>query len=125
MTWLSAAITRSAGASDTDAPSCPVSTGSRPCDIEAPFPPSGNVHAFGELDQLRGERRARRIVLPRRIARDSPPLVDGGLVEVGDLGALLGIDLGDLLVVGHRLLAAEGFHLEADRHDGVLLIFLE
>src|SRR6476620_4048060 len=108
MTRLSAATTRSAGASDTDVPPCPVSTGSRPCDIAPPFPASGTVHAFGELDQLRGERRARRIVLPCRIARDGAPLVDGGLVEVGDLGALLGIDLGDLLVVGHRLLAAEG-----------------
>ncbi len=43
-------------------------------------------------------------------------------VEVGHLGALLGIDLGHFLVVRHRLLGAELFHLDAERHDDVLLL---
>ncbi len=53
----------------------------------------------GELHQLGRCRRLIRIVFPSRLAGDGTPLVDDRVVEVGDLGALLGIDVGDLLVI--------------------------
>src|SRR5262245_45135177 len=91
---------------------CAVSTRSRPWAI-ADAPRSGDVDTLGELQQLGRQRRLLRVVLPRGVAGDRPPLVDGRLVEIEHLGALLGVDVGDLLVVGHRLLGAELLHLDA------------
>src|SRR5882762_7915973 len=80
-----------------------VSTSSSPCDISPPIPTSGDVDAFGELHQLGRQRGPLGIVLPGGVARDDAPLVDDGIVEVVHLGALLDVDFGDFLVVGHGL----------------------
>ena len=72
-----------------------------------------------ELEELRGQRRLLRVVLPRGVAGDRAPLFNGRLV---DLGALLGIDVGDFLIVGHGLRGAELFHFDAERHNYVLLV---
>src|SRR5262245_49404810 len=82
----------------------------------------GNVNLFGELEQFGRQRRLARIVLPGGLARNGAPLVDHRLGQVADLGALLSIDLRNLLVVGHRLLGAERLHLSPERPHNILLL---
>src|SRR6266567_1557832 len=104
----SAKLAASAG----DAARVAVSTVSRPCTISDPRNAGRRrrqeallryLDALGELEQFGRERRLAGIILPGGRAGEFAPLVDGGLVEIGDFCALLGIDLGDLRVVGHRL----------------------
>src|SRR5712691_6421742 len=105
----------------TGAAELAVSMTSRPCDIAASptgafsgkvhtgFPQkmrpimdsgSGDVDLLGQLQQLGGERRLGGVVLPRRRARNRPPLLDDGVVEIVHRCAHLGVDLRHLLVVG-------------------------
>src|SRR5262249_60867224 len=58
---------------------------------------------LGELQQLGRKGGLLGVVLPGCVARDGAPFVDSRLVEIGHLGALLGVDVRDLLVVGLRL----------------------
>src|SRR5438132_1390156 len=98
-----------------------VSMTSRPCDMITSPTDSRDMHLLGKLDQLGGERRLPCVVLPGGRAGDRAPLLDDGIVEVVDRGALLGVDIGHLLVVGHRLLGAEILHFDPERHDLILL----
>src|ERR1700674_1711875 len=120
---LTIASTRPARPSVADATGTTVSTLSRPRAMAGlqTLRSSGDVDLLGELDQLAGQRRLLGIILPGGVARDGTPLVHGLFVEVVDRGALLLVDVGDLLIVGHRLLGAERLHVQADRHDGVLM----
>src|SRR5688572_14586649 len=89
-------------------------------DPEADHASCGDVAC--ELEQIGRRRGLGAVVLPRGIARDIPPLVDGRHVELAHLGAGLLIDLGDLDIVVLRALAAERFEFAADREDNVLLV---
>src|SRR6202043_3423729 len=97
------------------AAACSVSTRSRPCAIAMSRRTSGQRDTFAELEELRGQRRLLRVVLPRGVAGDRAPLFNGRLVEIEHLGALLGIDVGDFLIVGYGLRGAELFHFDAER----------
>src|SRR5690242_11287432 len=76
----------------------------------------------GELEEVRGSLGLGAVILPRGVAGDVAPFVDGREIEFAHGRTGLLVDVGDFEVVFLRALAAECFQFGADGQEDVLMV---